>query len=235
MDLTKLISQFESTYYTEPLVLIANIIGISLALRKGSRIENYFVLYFTFNVLVLLTSWTMFLAPSIASSSRKIITNTLNSFVSLIELFVYVVFFSLIIKNIRIQKLLKGSLIIFSSLIILFLFTRFAFVTPRYHYVSYLLSVIEFLIVILASLTYFYELIKTDSTIKLKERPSFWVATGILIFAVISVPYYLLDTILWDINYRWRNLFGTFLFELPLLLNLLFLIKAFTCKKALTI
>jgi len=235
MNIERLLQLFKSTNYLEIIILGANIMCGILTLKNNSFIAKLFSLYFSFNAIVILSSWCMVVFPSLESLNRHLVRTELNTAISLLELFVYSQFFKGIIKNELGKNFLSASLIIFSALVFLYFFTRFSFLTHRFRYVSFALGVLEFFILIPPSLIYFYELLKTDSVLSLNNRPSFWIATGIFSFCIISAPFYLLNPILFDLNYQWKNLLGTFLFEFPLLLNLGFLTKALLCKKPLTI
>lgn len=234
MDINLLIKHFQGTWYTELMVFTLNIVALAISTKRNEGEKKYFSIYSCANISVLVISWTLVTITTIPNSAKGIAYNTLNTLVVIIELFVYTMFFRLLIKPSTFKVILKIPFLIFLTLEIIFLITNFSFLTNRYRYIYSLLSVFEFLILIPPCLIYYYDLFNSDSEIKLFKRPSFWIITGIFFFSVISIPFYLLNPLLWDLKSKTRAILGILLFQLPIILNLTFLIKGLLCKRQLT-
>ena len=160
---------------------------------------------------------------------------TTNTLVSYVELLVYFYFFRKILEGDKIKKILIGLTVLYSIIIIIFITTKFGFITTRYRYISYITGAIEFVFLLVPCVYYFLQLLKTNSNVRLSKRPSFWIVTGIFFFSLISIPYYLLNRYFTSTEFELRNLFIAVLYYIPFIANLIFLIKAFLCKKSLTI
>lgn len=234
MEISQLITHFKNTWFLEILVLLLNFLALYLCQKKSPKCLVFlFKLYFLTNILVLTSSWILTTTLNFYATKR-LIYNSLNTIISLIEFLTYMTFFGVIIKRPHLKPYFKFSVSVFYILEILYFFTRFSFLTDRSRYVYSLLNVIEFLILIPPCLFYYYDLFNTSTAISLSSKPSFWIVTGIFTFSVISIPFYLLDPLLWDIKARDREIIGIFLFQLPIIINLSLLIRGLVCKKTLT-
>ena len=233
MDFTDLIYHFKNTWFTELIVFMLNIVALIICFKKRSTLEYFFAFYFFLNILVLLISWSI-TTTNISNTTKGLIFNTLNTMITIVELFTYTIFFRQLLKPLIFKYVLLIPFCIFLAIEIMYLITKFSFLTDRYRYIYSLLNVLEFLILITPCLIYYYNLFNTDTAMGLFLRPSFWIVTGIFTFSVISIPFYLLDPLLWDIKARIREIFGVFLFQLPIIINLTFLIRGLQCKRLLT-
>jgi hypothetical protein len=232
----KLVRILEKHYYGDLIMpffeLVAIITGL-LFVRKD-KTGVLFLAYLIFDFLVLLVDCYIELSynTSVKISSFIFLTNTL---VSLVELLVYYYFFFKIIHSSIVIKLMKVLVTVFFSIVVIFITTEFNFLTPRYSYVSNIIGVIEFVFLLLPCTVYFYELLKNDPIVNLYQRPSFWIVTGIFFYAVISVPYYLIDRFFVNNHNQYRSVLDLALFYIPFTVNFVFLTRAFLCKKTLTI
>jgi hypothetical protein len=210
----------------------ALIIGILYARR--TLLGRLFVFYITFDLVVLILYWIFKALTQINEQLRSTIYVG-NSLVSLFELLVYFQFFKHVINNRAVIKWMRFARIIFLMLVCLYLISMFSFISIRFRYISYLIGALEFCFLLPPCLVFYYQLLKTNSKLKLLERPSFWLVTGIFFYSLISIPYYLIDPFLKDNDYQLRYIFGALFFEVPCTLHFGFLLKAFLCKKPLTI
>lgn len=237
MDIQRLLRHIHSTYYIEPVMFIVELFTLILGVIyiTKSKVGLFFVLYIAFDFLVLIIFWTLLISPNITSSLKSNILSVCNTLISLVELLAYYYFFEAILVNKKIKTFIFIFRLLYLILIATYLITRFNFITDRLFYVSYSLSAFEFLILIPPCFSYYSQILKTNSSLKLLERPSFWIVTGIFFYSLISIPFYLLNPLIRDSKYDLQDLFGALLFELPLTIHFAFLSRAFLCKKPLTI
>lgn len=231
----KLINFFENKNYGDLVMpffeLIAIISGLLFARKDKSAI--FFLGYLIFDFIIALWAIYIEVFSSCTIAERYLFAGFTNSLISLVELLVYFHFFSKILNNRSVIKLLRIFAVIF--IVTLLVATKISFLTDRYFYVTNVIGAIEFLFVIVPCFVFFFELFQNNSTINLYERPSFWIVTGIFSYAVISIPYYLImrfvasnQTNSWPFTYL-------LFFSIPFTLNFIFLTRAFLCKKTLTI
>ena len=237
MEFNRLLQHFQRTYYTEIITFGVEVTALICGLLYIRRylLGRYFIFYIVFDLSVLLFYWFLILKTGIDPELKSRILNISNALISLTELLVYCYFFRLLLLSSRIKKITSLLTITYSFLVFLYLITMFDFLTNRFRYVTYLLGVLEFLILIPPCFAFFHQILKTESKLKLFERPSFWVVTGIFFYVLISIPYYLLDTFIYENGLQSKYLFSALLYQLPFTIHFAFLTKAFLCKKILTI
>jgi len=233
----KLFASFSTYYYSYVLMFLIELITLVIAIKYGrkSKIGFAFLLYISFDFFVFLLGRVIAFHTNVPKEFTGTYVNTSNAIISLVELLVYYYFFSEILLNKKINMIMRMFGLIYFALIIIYSTTKFEFLTDRTTYVSHLLGTIEFLFLIPPCLVYFHNLLNNNSEIPLLERPSFWIVTGIFFFALISIPFYLMSIYLKnDINNIWFKLSAA-LFYIPFTINFCCLIKAFLCKRTLTI
>jgi hypothetical protein len=237
MEVTKLMHHFQRTYYTEPILMLVEFSALisGLVYARKNQLGRFFIFYIIVDLIILISYWFFILIPVINSELRSRILNIGNTIISLTELLVYCYFFRLLLWNNRIKKIISIFSIVYSILIMLFLITTFDFLTNRLIYVTNLLAVLEFLILMIPCFSYYQQILMTESKLRLFERPSFWIVTGIFFYSLISIPYYLLDTFIYEHAVRSKFIFNALLYQVPLIFHFLFLTIAFLCKKTLTI
>lgn len=119
-------------------------------------------------------------------------------------------------------------------IVITFAITKFEFLSLRYDYISNILGVLEFILILPFCILYFIQVLDKISELNLAERPSFWIVTGIFFFSAISIPYYLLENFFLKSKFEFRYILSATFYYLPFSINFIFLSKAFLCKKTLT-
>ena len=205
-----------------------------LVYGRKSRIGQLFIFYILFDFLILTMDLYLTSLPNFKVKDRNQFSNYTNVLIALVELLVYYYFFFKTLAGRRIKTLMQ--ILVFSYLLVVFIFflTGFSFLTSRYSYVSNLLGTLEFVFLLPPCIVFFYELTNRESAIRLFERPSFWIVTGIFLFSFISIPYYLIDNYFIVNHLKNRRIVAAALYYMPLTFNFAFLIKAFLCKKTLT-
>lgn len=233
-QLQRILDIFQKYYYTPPIMLITELVAFIIALiyARKSTVGKIFIFYIGFDLLLLIINLVV---AGLGLNWQYQLVRYTNSAVALIELLSYYYFFSKILISRKAIIAMRILLLLFLALIITFSITRFSFITNRFKYVADIIGGIEFFFLLPPCLIYFSQLLKSTSTINLFERPSFWIVTGIFFYSVVSIPYYLIEYFLTD-NYKSFNaIFASLFFFLPFTINFSFLIKAFLCKRPLTI
>jgi len=236
-DFDKLIKRIESVYYTEALMFLTELTLLIIAILnvRKSKIGRLFIFYILLDFLLLTANLILTTTKNITLEFKNEFIRFTNNFIALVELLVYFYFFKHVLPNTRISKLLKIFASFFLLILLTYVITKFAFLTDRLGYITNLIGATEFILLLPPCLLFFYNILNTDSDINLFERPSFWIVTGIFFYSFISIPFYLLKK---HIDENYKDLLFTFnaaLYIIPFTLNFGFLIKAFLCKKTLTI
>lgn len=213
--------------------LAALIIGL-LYVRK-EKVGQFFIAYMAFDFCILLAGWYIEIDIISSPNFKSYFQNTTNTLIAYVELLVYFYFFRKILKVNKIKKILTCLTVLYSLIVIIYITTKFGFITTRYDYNALIIGATEFVFLLIPCVYYFLQLFKLNSSVRLTERPSFWIVTGIFFFSLISIPYYLLSRYFKNTQYELKNLFDAVLIYIPFTANFLFLIKAFLCKKTLTI
>lgn len=206
---------------------------IGLLFVRQYKVGVYFLIYLIFDFSVLVCYDYLRISQVWTSGEVSNFRDITNVFISLIELLVYSVFFLSVIHNNTIVKLVKIFRIVFIATILFFTILQLIFGIGRLSYASDLISVLEFSFLLTPSLVYFYELLRMDPVINLYQRPSFWIATGIFFYSVISIPYYLIAMFVLDNTPQYSRPLNFVFFVIPFTINFLFLARAFLLKKPL--
>lgn len=235
IDFHNLINHIEHNYYSEIIMAVCEIISLVFAIKnvRTQKIGRLFILYISFDLLILIINWILLLLD-FDQKPKSLFISFSNATIAWLELFVYYIFFFKVLVNYKIKILMKYLLSLFTILIICFFITKFNFISARHSYISNLLGAIEFIFILFPCFIFIDQILNTNSTHTLFDRPSFWIVTGIFFFALVSVPYYLIYTYIYK-KTPLLYLLSSVLYYLPYGINFVFLTKAFSCKKTLTI
>lgn len=235
-DFQKLYGRFEAVYYTEIIMFLTELILLVIAILyiRKTKLGRYFIFYILFDFILLISNLILSAYTGISNHLKNEFVNYLNNSVALIELLVYFYFFIQVLSK-RVRRPLTILAFFFLIIILIYACNKFSFLTTRQGYVANLIGVAEFILLIPPCLLFFYTLLKTNSSMRLFERPSFWIVTGIFFYSFISIPFYLLKKYIDDNYISLTYAFNAALYITPFTLNFVFLIKAFLCKKTLTI
>lgn len=236
MEISKLIQHWNSIYFSDIVVFLAELIALVVAFMyiKRYRLGRLFIFYILFDALILIVGWLLIMITDSVNETRDFTRKT-NLIIGLTELLVYSNFFVQVLTSKTIKRAILINCIVFSIIVIIYFVSRFNFITERSGYVSYLIGVVEFIFLIIPCLFYYRQLLVKPYSIRLLERPSFWIVTGIFFFSLVSVPFYLINKYLTEIEQVSANALTAALFYTPFTLNFIFLTKAFLCKKPLVI
>lgn len=215
------------------LEFLAIVIGI-IYVRK-QKIGLFFLFYLGFDFLVLNVDIFLisFLERTDKLTSEFVVIS--NSLISAVELFIYNYFFYKVIQNKRIRFVLKFTSFSFTLFLLLTLLNVHFGQLWNKGYSTQILSSIGFIFLLIPCTVYYFEIMNKKSGVNLFDRPSFWITSGIFFYAVISIPYYLVDMYFLRNRYEYSTALSIALFIIPFSINFLFLIKAFLCRKSLMI
>lgn len=151
-----------------------------------SKIKNslYLKLFLAFNAYSLLTEISGFIFGVMLKINTFPLFNTWN----LVNHFFYLFFFLHLLKNTFKKNLIKfiiGSYALFTVIVIVF----------YYDFVNkflYLNTVIGSILIVIAVLIYFSELLQSDEILSIKESMFFWISLGVLLFNIGFIPVYII-------------------------------------------
>ncbi|HRN57098.1 MAG TPA: hypothetical protein PLL71_11635, partial [Agriterribacter sp.] len=120
-------------------------------------------------------------------------TVTLYNVFTTIEFVFYFWMLRHMVKNARAKKLLHHSLWLYPVLVILnkLLLQK----GLQFHTITFSLGG---LLIVMATITYFFELFQFDKPVNLVREPSFWICSGLLFFYACTFPLYALINFLQD-------------------------------------
>src|SRR5688572_20332352 len=179
--------EFLTQYYLIALImLIVALGGLALCIsqtltHKGSTLRTMFMIYFAIILIQGLTT-VIYTYLSYPYYSEKI--NLYSEYIFAVLEFVV---FSTILHHILSSKRAKNAVILTTIgflLSCIFIFPP----NPGFSANSYRSSILSAFILIGHCLVYFYELFLNEPTKKLTREPSFWTATGILLYLVCLIP-----------------------------------------------
>jgi hypothetical protein len=223
---------FANTYYSELILFVIELITIIFGLlRFREKAVKLFLMYLFVDLTVLsFYIWKKIHHRADKSDDEIIIFNTL---IDVVELWVYSTFFIWVIDNATVKRLIVWFNLIFVIFLIFFLTTKFRFLSNRFDYISDILDVMELLFLIPPCIVYYFHLLKIKSDIPLFKRPSFWIITGIFFYSLFEVPFLLIQKYIQEIDLSYKFLLAALFYYLPIIINNLFLLKGFLCKRAL--
>lgn len=230
----KLMSLFEKDYYGFPFMMLCEMTAIitCILFARKDKTTLFFLFYLIVDFSVLILYCYAILSAHVSNVRNLIFMS--NTIISLVELLTYYHFFLNLIRDRMVVKIMKLLRTLFVSTIIIFAIPESSVLISHNDYSSSILTVIEFLLLLVPCFVYFYELFKIDPIINLSKRPSFWIVTGIFFYTLISIPYYLLIRFVSNNVYEYRHILDLVLYYAPFSISFIFLTKAFLCKKTLT-
>jgi hypothetical protein len=236
-DWSRFFVSFTEAYYTVLIMFVVELIALVIAIIYGrrSKIGRVFIFYIAFDFSILIAGNILAGIPGISSRNYSLFINYADLIIELVELSVYYYLFYYILPNKKIRIALISLALLYGVFVIIYLFNGLTFFPNRHIYIANVLSVFAFIFLLPFCLLYFHYLLSNTSNIGLFERPSFWVVTGIFFYAFISIPFYLLDSYIKKSSPELLHILAAIFFYVPFTLNFVFLIRAFLCKKPLTI
>lgn len=235
--MNSLLTEWHKYYFGVPLILICQVVTIIYTARrcKTESTAYLFLAYAGVDFGILFIDNIAILLGQIKTDSFKRFLNFQNTFIAILEATVYYFYF----KKLNFKRLNERWLQIFYILLIILLCTllttRFAFITRRRLFIGYAIEAVELLFLIIISILYFYYLFKVYRREPLRERPSFWIFTGVFVYSLISIPYYLIHPYLIAVRFPKFELITALFYYTPIAINFLFISKAMKCKHSMAI
>jgi len=228
-----LITIWEKSYYTEPLLMLVLSIALIIAIqkRKKYKILNRMPVYMISLLMVFISG-----AASDVKYHSKLflgLSEYLDYGFTFVEMVTFSLFYYQLIGNIIVKKLIILSNIFFCLFFIYMFFMDKGF----YHNLSQVIQsevyTIEAIILLMICLFYFIEMFKKLPYLNLKNEPVFWISTGLLFFLACTLPYSLLEGHLRRTFQRSYPLYS--IFYIFYIILFLMIIRAYLCKPAKTI
>lgn len=168
------------------LILSGSVVGAIAYFRKGTP-----AFLRTLPVYLLITFVVEYIGQWM-NDNGKVTVTLYNVFIT-IEFVFYFWMLRHIVKNRFIRKLLFHSLWLYPLLVILNkLFLQKGL---QFHTITVSLGC---LLIVVATITYFFELFQFDKPVDLVREPSFWICSGLLFFYACTFPLYALINFLRD-------------------------------------
>jgi hypothetical protein len=146
------------------------------------------------------------------------------NFFSVLEFCFYLYVISLLIINQRIKKIIRLTSIFYAIISIV----NIVFIQgmDTVHTITYSIGC---LIIVMASIYYFYELFRMPKSVRLSRNPAFWICSGLLFFYICGFPLFAFINF-WS-RFRWVvNSFDSIMMILNIFLYSLFTI-GLLCSK----
>ena len=220
-DWDKLIDEFSKNHFiilTIFIVELAALVIVIVTVRE-SKIGRAFIFYISLDFCFLIIDKILESHSGVSKKFYLSFINNSNILISLVELLVYSYFFSIVLKGNKVKVLIKTLSSLFTLIAFIYFINGFNFFTNRIGYVTDIIGVVEFVFLLPFCLFYFYTILTNNSEIRLFDRPSFWIVTGIFFYSFISIPFYLINKYLSN-NYAtvWVNIAPTLYYCLSLLI-----------------
>lgn len=232
-----LFAEFRNLYFTVLIMAIVELITIIIAFRhkQNDKLWIAFTIYLSADFLILIAGLIFKTLPTFTAAFRSTYHNYTNTIVALVELTCYYFYFYHTLNNSIYKKAIKILGVLFTLLVLLYLSGLYNYVSYRFNYLTNLLGTLEFILILPFCLAYFKQVLTTTSKSKILNRPSFWITTGIFFFCIFSIPGYLLYDYIRVNLYNFRNQFLAIFYYIPFTINFIFLAKAFSLKKDLSV
>jgi len=160
-------------------MLICLLASLTVYFRKG---RSYPYLFY-FPPILLITLAVEITGTYIASMGRPNLL--LYNFFSIFWICYYLFMISLMIQSLTVKKLIRVAIAIYFIIV----FSKLVFIDKlqplTFNTVPHSLG---FLIIVIFSIYYFYELFRTPKYVNLTNNPAFWICTGLLFFCSCGFP-----------------------------------------------
>jgi hypothetical protein len=235
--INKLIDYYSRNFFIEPILLLAFIfscvIGLLYNYRQKERI--LFVIYFFAGASLFLLASPAEVVLTLAGRKVDVFNEACNTTFEIAEFTALQYFFKKCLRNQKFKKVSSIFFVFFATICLIFFaalsFPGYPKEAIREH--SFLINVLEFLLLAFLCLAYFYELFTEVPKINLFERPSFFITTSVFFYSVLLIPFFIIARAL---SKDEQSIFFV-LFSCHYLLLIIVLIavsKAFLCTKSIT-
>jgi hypothetical protein len=223
----RIISFWSRVYYIQPAVTLFGLTALAFGLIMvgRSRLGKIFLAYLLLEVLVLILDQVFYARQY----SNPAVINIANCILCIVEYLVYSYYY-----NHKLNWKFRKKYC-YSTLALILITAIIYFSGGEDQLVLHLLRLAELTFLLPLIFVYYLELFTEDTSDDIFSRPSFWITTGMLFLTVLSIQF---DVVKHNFFPEGRGYFQTFtasLYYLPFIINLIFLTKAFSCRKPLII
>lgn len=229
--------QWQRFYYGEPIVMLFQIVAILYTIKK-SKHESIAYLFFAYtltDLLFFIINTVLIYNGQFKSATFWNYVDFQNTFIAIAEATIYYKYFKTLYYNKNSHRWLGVIFILILATLSILILTRFSFINNRKYLIGYSIESIQLLFLTVLATTYYYQLFKVYKKQALVERPSFWIMTGVFIYSIISIPYYLIHPFLLSVKFPDYEKLTFLFFYMPMIINFLFISKAMNCKHSITI
>lgn len=235
-----IIDNWYNSFFTE-IILIAVLIlcfltAFKLKTRQPVLSASYLHLYpLSFLIIIIISYIAAILCDNkILQYNQFSLESYADYFFTLVEMLIFMHFFSLVLKNKSKKKILIFVQLFFIVYFIIELFLNEKFPNKITNETQSRVYTTEAIILLIPCVMYFIELFRTPSSSNLKFNPSFWIVSGLFFFLICTLPYSLVENYL---RKKHLSLLASFysLFYIFYIIFFLMITKAYLCKPVKTI
>jgi hypothetical protein len=231
----RLVIHWSATYFIELIVIIVAVCVLFIT-RKRNKEKLYYLFVIYSLMCIVLFSLTEIgrVFFHLSGKASIMFVESLNSVFTLIELCVFIIYFFHIIESATSKKVLSFLFGFFAIAFIVFMIKLFEINSElsEISKSSVIVNIVEFCILLITIFLYFIQLFTKPPTLNLANSPAFWIASGLFIYILVSLPMLLFNEHLKIEKDLYHLLFV--LHYISLLLLLLTISKAFLCRQPLT-
>lgn len=218
---------FTATYYAPPLLLVVNLVTLCIIYPNKNKFKylNQFIYYLSISLAQTTVCFlcVIFKLPH----SQEINNLSIYAFAGA-ELTILYSLLTNLLKSKHFVNMIHAFKIIF---ILLLSYTLLS--TGLSENIPSTFTVVNYLLLAIPCVFYFYETFTEPPLISLSHQPAFWIIIGYLFMAICTLPFYLLENYIskylpahYHLFYNLNYIFYCLLFSL--------ISKAFLCKQVAT-
>lgn len=230
----KIYLHWKTCFYTEALLVGLLVVALWVSIKNRNKHQElkYFPIYFIFLLAVFISLYANVYSENVTTYSLTIFNfhHYIDYASTLIELFVFLHFFTRVLENQILKRWIIGLSIAFVIYYFTELFLDNLFARSVSEAAQSRVYTIESLILLIPCIGYFYELFKRTTVASLKDEPSFWIVSGLSFFVTCTLPYSLMENYLRKNNfYLMTALYSVFYIFYIILLSMI--LKAYRCSQ----
>jgi len=237
MDFQHLVDFWSKDFYAEPISIACMLFAlcISLTFHKEERIRVVFIIYIIAGLLLLAIPIVRNMLGTYTVRSALVLNEMGNTIFENIELYVFLFFFSQVLKSTFLNRIFLALALIFLVLSCYYFFWLLQSKASNTKIIKFSmqLNALEMLFLLIACLTYYFHLFKERPLIDLFKKPSFLITVSLLFYCIIIIPFFVIGESLRKSNPSVYNLLS-FVHFMTFSLVYLSITKAFLCKAQLT-
>lgn len=226
-----LIEYLDASFYTLAIAIGFAIVGLIVAIYKfknNSRISKLFIIYFVsyilLNIVILIDPKFLFY-----NSFYFEFVSNVDLIFTIIEFFIFVIFFKIIFLKPLQLKLLIVITYVFLSLVCGLIIIDYVTFSKLSIKTLQSIFTIQAVCVIIPCVLYYLDIYRSQPDIILTNDQRFWIVTGITFFMVCTLPFSIFINYLNELNIvYYKYLYSIFYIFYVLLFTMI--IRSFLCK-----